>query len=59
MDGLEQYEQLLDKNLRILVHYDYVDSDGRLFSTVQTTLDKCRKERNRWLQENYDEESTY
>ena len=29
--------------------YDYRHTDGKLFSTVAKSLEKCRKRRNEWL----------
>lgn len=31
------------------VQYDYRDTDGELFSTVQKTLPQCRVARDKWL----------
>ena len=31
--------------------YDYRTPDGKLFSTVAPTLEKCREKRDLWLQE--------
>lgn len=32
--------------------YDYRHTDGRLFSTVASSLEKCREERDNWLLNN-------
>ena len=34
---------------QILYQYDYRDMDGKLFSTVATTLEICRQRRDKWV----------
>ncbi|MDR1983285.1 MAG: DUF3873 domain-containing protein [Prevotellaceae bacterium] len=33
----------------VFYQYDYRDTDGKLFSTVAPTLEKCREKRDKWL----------
>ncbi len=34
---------------RIFYQYDYRHTDGELFSTVDKTLDECRRRRDEWV----------
>ena len=36
---------------RPMVQYDFRKSDGELFSCIETSLDKCREQRDKWLAE--------
>ena len=47
----EQHEMYRDRiTKKTLVQYDYRDSEGKLFSTVKPTLEKCREARDKWLE---------
>jgi hypothetical protein len=37
---------------QILYQYDYRHTDGKLFSCVAPTLEKCREKRDEWLNNN-------
>lgn len=48
--GEENYETYCDNILkRPAVQYDYRTPEGRLFSTVAFSLEKCRERRDKWL----------
>lgn len=51
--GEERYEYftaaLARGRRKRLCQYDYCTEDGKLFSCVAPTLDKCREKRNEWL----------
>ena len=52
MAGTEKYEIFkggFGRKRHTLVQYDYRHTDGELFSCVKPTLEKCRAERDRWL----------
>lgn len=46
--GSEQYESFTMGRKRY-VQYDYRTSDGKLFSCVRSTLEKCREACDQWL----------
>lgn len=45
----EKYGIFTAANRKKYVQYDYRDTDGELFSTVQKTLQQCRVARDKWL----------
>jgi hypothetical protein len=48
--GEEQFEFFYSRTTKKnLVQYDYRRIDGKLFSTVDTTLERCRQKRDSWL----------
>jgi len=47
--GTEQYEKCRVAGSECF-QYDYRHVDGRLFSCVRKTLEKCREERDKWLE---------
>jgi len=48
--GQEQHEEYCSTiTHECYVQYDYRHTDGELFSCVRSTLEKCRKERDKWL----------
>lgn len=49
--GEEHYTTFVAGAFRgtIYYQYDYKTPDGRLFSTVAPTLEKCREKRDQWL----------
>lgn len=50
--GSENYERYRDTYKKMyLYQYDYRHTDGELFSTVATNLEKCRERRDIWLNE--------
>ena len=56
--GEENYEEFtpcgacspLHGTVQSYFQYDYRHTDGDLFATVQSTLEKCRGQRDRWLE---------
>jgi hypothetical protein len=46
--GKENYETFTHRG-KTFYQYDYRHTDGELFSCVENTLDKCRKERDIWV----------
>lgn len=53
--GRENYEVFTTRVGRKSVkryQYDYRHTDGVLFSTVATSLTKCRERRDKWLEKN-------
>ena len=51
--GTEKYEKfhIGRRPRKAMIQYDYRHTDGELFSTVESTLEKCREKRNLWLNE--------
>ena len=47
--GSEHYETYLRHKSQQLIQYDYRHTDGKLFSTVSSTLEKCREKKNEWI----------
>jgi hypothetical protein len=48
--GEERYEEFYSKIAqKWLVQYDYRAEDGRLFSCVRKSVEKCRESRDNWL----------
>lgn len=47
-NGEEQYEH----TVKTYIRYYYRDMDGRLFITTKPTLDECKAEKGKWLQDN-------
>ena len=48
--GDESYETYYSRaSMRNLVQYDYRTPEGRLFSTVAPSIEKCRERRDLWL----------
>lgn len=49
--GEENYEEVVAGAFRgkSYFHYDYRHTDGTLYSTVQPTLEECRRKRDLWL----------
>jgi len=45
----EQYEYYIDSRGRRCCQYDYRAEDGKLFSCVRATLERCRTSRDEWL----------
>ena len=43
---------------KLYYQYDYRHTNGELFSTVASTLEECRKKRDKWLQEKHHRMST-
>lgn len=50
-NGTENYESFYSSVVKKnLIQYDYRANDGKLFSCVAPTLEKCREKRDNWLQ---------
>ncbi len=50
--GTEKYEKFslgIGRRKRTMYQYDYRDTDMELFSIVKPSLDECRAERDKWL----------
>ena len=50
--GTEKYERFqlgIGRRKRTFVQYDYLHTDGELYSCVKPTLDECRAARDKWL----------
>jgi hypothetical protein len=46
--GQEQYESFISNGCQF-IQYDYRHTNGKLFSTVATTLEKCRQRRDTFI----------
>jgi len=46
--GTESFETFTNRGTTYL-QYDYRTTNGKLYSTVATSLQKCREKRNTWL----------
>lgn len=56
-NGQEQWEEFLSRvtaryEEKILVQYDYRNSNGKLFSCIARTLEEARQKRNKWAEAN-------
>lgn len=50
--GQEQYEKFKSRvNKKTYIQYDYRHTNGKLFSCVKPTLEACRVERDKWLED--------
>jgi len=49
--GTEHYESFISQGVNY-IQYDYRTAEGKLFSTVATDLEVCRKRRDGWLKNN-------
>ena len=49
--GTEKYEKFYigRRPRKAMIQYDYLHTDGELFSTVAPTLEQCREKCNLWL----------
>lgn len=48
--GQENYEKYYSNiDRKYYYQYDYRTEDGKLYSTVALTLEKCREKRDKWL----------
>ncbi len=50
--GTEKYENFslgIGRRKRTMFQYDYRDTDMELFTIVKPSLDECRAERDKWL----------
>ncbi len=56
--GGEQYEDYINFSGRPMVQYDYRDTDGKLFSTVASSLESARSKRDLWLKRRNDGRKT-
>ncbi len=49
-EGTEHYESFTAHHVCFL-QYDYRHTNGKLFSTVATSLEICRQRRDKWIKE--------
>jgi hypothetical protein len=53
-NGEEQWEAYFSKlSKKQLIEYQYRAENGKLFSCVRPTVEKCRDLRDEWLENNY------
>jgi len=50
-NGEENYESFQNRK-KTFIQYDYRHTNGKLFSIVKPTLEKCREARDQWLKNN-------
>lgn len=49
--GQEQYEEFFSKTLKKnMIHYDYRDMHGTLFTCITNTLEEARWLRDEWME---------
>lgn len=55
LPGQEQSEEFYaSANKKTYVQYDYRAENGKLFSCIKSTLEKCQAARDEWLLKNKD-----
>lgn len=52
-ERFEKYTAKIGGERVVRYQYDYRHTDGRLFSTIGRSLERCRAKRDEWIKINY------